>query len=92
MTTPRRRRARAPLAEDAPFEEVVDRLEVLVTTLEAGELPLEASLQAFEEGVSLARRASRSLDEMEHRIEVLTQEGTLEPLGEESDAADDGEA
>ena len=82
----------ASLDEQAPFEAVLDRLEGIVGQLEGGELSLEESLSSFEEGVSLARRASARLDDMERRIEVLTEAGTLEPLdagGEERDADDE---
>jgi exodeoxyribonuclease VII small subunit len=50
------------------------RLEQIVDTLEAGNLPLEDSLKAFEEGVGLARRCARYLDEAEKRIELLTKD------------------
>ena len=40
--------------------------------LEAGNLSLEESLQVFEEGVGLARRRGKYLDEAEERIELPT--------------------
>jgi exodeoxyribonuclease VII small subunit len=42
-----------------------------VTALEAGNLPLEDSLKAFEEGIALARRCAKYLDEAERRVELL---------------------
>ena len=68
------------------FEDVLGQLEQLVQSLEEGELPLEKSLEAFEAGVGLARRAQAKLDNMERRIEKLTEEGLLEPM--ESDSHD----
>jgi exodeoxyribonuclease VII small subunit len=69
---------------DIKFEDALARLEQIVDTLEAGNLPLEDSLKAFEEGVALARRCARYLDEAERRIELLTKDegGALrtEPL------------
>jgi len=84
-------RRRPTLDADAPFEQVVERLDEIVGELEAGDLPLETSLQAFEEGVALARRAQQCLDAMEQRIEVLTRDGELTPLVQEDadDAAKD---
>jgi exodeoxyribonuclease VII small subunit len=73
---------------DAPFEQVLQRLEQIVAQLEDGSLPLESSLQAFEQGVSLARQAQASLDAMERRIEVLTQDGALQPLAEAQEDED----
>ena len=58
-----------------PFEEAIERLEQVVEQLEGGELDLEASLAAFEEGVGLSRRCAEQLDAAERRIEVLIEEG-----------------
>ena len=69
---------------DITFEDALQRLEQLVDQLEAGKLGLEESLKVFEEGVGLARRCARYLDDAEKRIELLTRDesGTLrtEPL------------
>jgi len=59
---------------DLPFEDALGRLEKIVDTLEAGNLSLEDSLKAFEEGVGLARRCARYLDEAERKIETLTKD------------------
>lgn len=59
---------------DLKFEEALARLEEIVHALEAGTLPLEESLKAFEEGVGLARRCARYLEEAERRIELLTRD------------------
>ena len=53
------------------FEEAVGRLEDIVKKMEAGDMTLEESLKAFEEGIKLARLCSRRLDEAERRVEVL---------------------
>ena len=65
--------------KDIKFEDAVQRLEQIVDQLEAGDLPLEQSLKVFEEGVALARRCARYLEEAEKRIELLTRDesGTL---------------
>jgi exodeoxyribonuclease VII small subunit len=61
---------------DITFEAALQRLEQIVDQLEAGNLSLEESLQVFEEGVGLARRCGRYLDEAEKRIELLTRDET----------------
>ena len=53
------------------FEEALGRLEDIVKRMEAGDMTLEESLKAFEEGIKLARLCSRKLDEAERRVEVL---------------------
>lgn len=53
------------------FETSLKRLEEVVRKLESGELSLEESLKAFEEGVRHAGFCSRTLDEAEKRVELL---------------------
>jgi exodeoxyribonuclease VII small subunit len=59
---------------DIKFEDALQRLEQIVDQLEAGDLPLEDSLKVFEEGVALARRCAKYLEEAEKRIELLTKD------------------
>ena len=53
------------------FEKSLEKLESLVKTLESGELSLEDSIKAFEEGVSLAQNCGKILDEAEKKVEIL---------------------
>lgn len=53
------------------FEESTRRLAKIVEQLEGGDLPLERSLELFEEGVKLAREAQERLDRAERRVEEL---------------------
>jgi exodeoxyribonuclease VII small subunit len=59
---------------DLKFEDALARLEEIVQTLESGNLALEDSLKAFEEGVRLARHCAKYLEEAERRIELLTKD------------------
>ncbi len=60
------------------FEESLERLEEIVKKMEAGEMTLEESLKAFEEGVRLSRLCAKKLDEADRRVEILLrQEGEL---------------
>lgn len=58
-------------AEGPSFEEAIRRLGQIVEQLERGDLPLEASLGLFEEGIGLARLSQQRLDVAEKRIEEL---------------------
>lgn len=76
--------------KEAPFEEVMDRLQAVVEQLEEGDLPLEQSLMIFEEGVRLSRAGAKRLDEAERRVEELLAAGDelqTSPL-EESEAGE----
>ncbi len=53
------------------FEQALERLDILVTKLESGKLPLEESVTAFEDGVKLTRRCEALLDSAEQRLQVL---------------------
>jgi len=66
------RTAGAPASgEGIAFEDAIRRLGQIVEQLERGDLPLEASLALFEEGIGLARAAQQRLDRAERRIEEL---------------------
>jgi exodeoxyribonuclease VII small subunit len=73
------------------FEEALQKLEAIVAQMEAGDLPLEETLKAFEEGVRLAGLCSKKLDEAERKVEKLIrdQAGKLQttPFGEEKDGS-----
>jgi len=53
------------------FETALKKLEEVVKKLEGGELSLEDSLKAFEEGVKQASFCSGKLNEAEKRVELL---------------------
>jgi len=59
------------------FEDILARLRGLVERLEGGNLPLEDSLKAFEEGMELCRRGTQILDGAEKKVELLL--GTAGP-------------
>ena len=53
------------------FEASLDELEQVVKQLEAGDLPLEKSLELFERGVNLSDTCRKQLEEAETRVEIL---------------------
>ena len=60
------------------FEEALEKLEEIVRRMEAGEMTLEESLKAFEEGIKLSRLCAKKLDEADRRVDLLLrQEGEL---------------
>ena len=76
--------------EKKKFEEALEGLEKVVERLESGELSLDDSLAAFEEGVGLVQFCNRKLTEVEKKIELLVKDkdGKLQ-LRAMDDAADD---
>ena len=73
------------------FDEALQKLETIVTQMEEGDLPLEETLKAFEEGVRLARFCASKLDEAERKVEKLMrdQAGNLQTasFSEEEDVS-----
>jgi exodeoxyribonuclease VII small subunit len=61
------------------FEDALNKLEKIVSQLEAGEISLEESLKLFEEGIRLSRLCNQKLDEAEKKVEILLKgkDGTL---------------
>ena len=53
------------------FEKGIERLEKIVQELEHGELPLERSLELFEEGMKLSGNCRKQLEEAENKVELL---------------------
>lgn len=69
----------SPEPIDLKFEEALERLEEIVRQLESGDVPLEAAIELFQEGMRLARHCSGKLDAVERKIEMLLEEdGRLE--------------
>jgi len=66
--------ARSAEPKAPAFEGALAELEAVVGRLEAGDLPLEQALEAFEAGVKLSRQCAATLDAAERRIEILMAE------------------
>ena len=86
-------------AAPSSFEAQLATLERIVRELERGDLPLEQSLDLFEQGVKLSRECQERLNEAERRIEVLLRGGDgatiavpfeSEALIEDDEGGDDG--
>jgi exodeoxyribonuclease VII small subunit len=71
------------------FEDILVRLRGLVDRLEGGNLPLEDSLRAFEEGMELCRRGTVILDGAEKKVETLLAGGRTAPFEHEDKATGD---
>ena len=58
--------------EPKSFEVAMAELDLLVEKMEAGQLPLEESLTAYQRGTELLRYCEKVLADAEQRIQVLT--------------------
>jgi exodeoxyribonuclease VII small subunit len=66
-------------AKPKSFEASLEELERIVRELEQGELPLERSLELFEQGVKLSRECQERLNQAERRIEILMRDNQGRP-------------
>ena len=68
------------------FEKAFQQLEKIVQRLESEELPLDESLQLFEEGIRLSRFCNQKLEEVEKKIELILADAKGQPRVEAFEA------
>jgi exodeoxyribonuclease VII small subunit len=61
------------------FEKAFQQLEKIVQQLESENLPLDESLQLFEEGIRLSRFCNQKLEEVEKKIELILADAKGQP-------------
>lgn len=71
------------------FEKSFQQLEKIVQRLESEELPLDESLQLFEEGIRLSRFCHQRLEEVEKKIELILADAKGQPVTEPFEDAPD---
>lgn len=60
--------------KEPSFEQALEKLELLVTRMESGDVPLDEMVSHFEEGTRLLHFCTDKLQSAERRIEILKQE------------------
>jgi exodeoxyribonuclease VII small subunit len=78
------------------FEASLEALERIVQQLEQGDLPLEKSLELFEQGIGLSRQCQERLNQAERRIEILLRDNqgrtVVSPFEGAKAAGEEGDA
>ena len=64
------------------FEKAFQDLEKIVRRLEGEELPLDTSLELFEQGIRLSRFCHQRLEEVEKKIELILADARGQPVVE----------
>ena len=59
------------MKDELNFENAMNELEKIADELENGDLPLEKSVEKFEEGIKLSKDCSKILEEAEKKITIL---------------------
>jgi exodeoxyribonuclease VII small subunit len=62
------------------FEEGLRKLENIVNTLDEGQISLDEALGLFKEGLNLTKELSKTLDDIERKVEILVKkdDGSVE--------------
>ncbi|NMM26545.1 MAG: exodeoxyribonuclease VII small subunit [Glaciimonas sp.] len=68
----------------ASFEDAMAELAQLVAQMEAGNLPLEASVAAYQRGSELIKYCAAQLDKVDNQVKVL-QGDMLKPFAADTD-------
>ncbi len=83
----------AKAKKSVDFEEALDQLEELVEDMENGDLTLEESLKAFEQGIRLTRECQTALSQAEQKVQMLVEEnGKLKAVDLDQDFDEDDES
>ena len=82
---------KAEIPEPMDFEQSMEQLEALVDALEDGDLTLEASLEAFEEGIKLTKTCQQQLDNARQKVSLLVGEDSDMHLEDFTDIESDDE-
>jgi exodeoxyribonuclease VII small subunit len=75
-----------PAGQPSSFEAAMAELEQLVAKMEAGELPLEASVAAYQRGSELVKYCNAQLEKVDGQVKILEGE-ILRPFAAGTDAA-----
>ncbi len=59
------------------FEERLERLEEISSSIRGADVPLEKALAFFEEGIKLAKSLEKDIDKMEGKIQILLNQPVL---------------
>ncbi|MGC4376503.1 exodeoxyribonuclease VII small subunit [Fictibacillus sp. Mic-4] len=67
--------------KEMTFEEAMEQLEHIVERLEEGEVPLEESIELFQQGMNLSKLCHSKLQNVEKKMDLILQEdGELKPF------------
>ncbi len=66
--------------DDLKFEDGMEILESLVREVESGELPLDASIIAYERGKKVLNKMEKLLDGAEKKLQILNKENKKETM------------
>lgn len=67
------------------FEQALEELENIVSSMDSGQLPLEQSLSAYKRGTELLQYCQKTLAEVEQQVLILNNANTLQAQPDHDD-------
>ncbi len=61
------------MEKEQSFEEALNKLQEIVSSLETGQLSLDESLKKFEEGIRISRFCNKKLTETQQKVQKLVE-------------------
>ena len=68
--------------EKISLEETLGKLDETIARLQSDEISLEESFELYKEGMDYVKLCSQTIDQVEKKVLMLNQEGTLDELEE----------
>ena len=68
------------MSQPSSFEEAYAELQNIVSQMESGQMPLEASLKAYQRGDFLLQFCQQSLTKVEQQVQILNARNQLTPF------------
>lgn len=66
------------MAKKESYEEMINKLQVILENLESDTCNLEDSMKSYEEGVKLVNKIYKTLDSYEGKISIIKEEKEME--------------
>ena len=68
--------------EKLSLEQILEQLDGTIEKLQSGEVSLEESFELYKKGMDYVKLCSETIEQVEKKVLMLNQEGTLEELEE----------
>ena len=69
--------------DELTYEKAIKRLEVIITKLENNDIPLEDSIELFQEGIQLCQYCENKLSNIQNKVAQIYEDGQLKEFKSE---------
>ncbi len=68
--------------EKLSLEQILEQLDITIEKLQSGDVSLEESFELYKKGMDYVKLCSDTIEQVEKKVLMLNQEGTLDELEE----------